>query len=67
MYMPRPDPIEYLNIFYFYITSTNSLHCFFSAYSTSTAQSAEDGLHCPVQIRHLDLDAVQEDPNIFPF
>ena len=24
---PRPDPIEQLNICYFYITSTNSLHC----------------------------------------
>ena len=28
MYMPRPGPIEDLNIFYFYISSTNSLHCF---------------------------------------
>ena len=26
--MPRPGPIKHLNIFYFYITSTNSLHCF---------------------------------------
>ena len=34
---PTPGPIEHLNIFYFYITSTNSLHCFFSAQSTSTA------------------------------
>ena len=25
----RPGPIEHLNTFYFYITSTNSLHCFF--------------------------------------
>ena len=40
---------------------------FFSTHSTSTAQSAEDGLHCPLQTRHLDLDVVQEDPNIFPF
>ena len=53
---PRPGPIEHLNIFYFYITSTNSLHCFLAHIARAQHISAEDGLYCPLQIRHLDLD-----------
>ena len=53
---PRPVPIENLNIFYFYITSTNSLHCFLAHIARAQHISAEDGLYCPLQIRHLDLD-----------
>ena len=39
-----------------YITSTNSLHCFSAHTARAQHISAEDGLHCPLQIRHLDLD-----------
>ena len=53
---PRPGPIEHLNFFYFYITSTNSLHCFLAHIARAQHISAEDGLFCPLQIRHLDLD-----------
>ena len=53
---PRPGPIEHLNIFYFHITSTNSLHCFLAHIARAQHISAEDGLYCPLQIRHLDLD-----------
>ena len=56
---PRPGSIEHLNIFYFlYITSRNinSLHCFLAHTERAQHISAEDGLHCPLQIRHLDLD-----------
>ena len=53
---PRPGPIEHLNFFYFYITSTNSLHCFLAHIARAQHISAEDGLYCPLQIRHLDLD-----------
>ena len=60
---PRPVPIENLNIFYFYITSTNSLHCFLAHTSRVQHISAEDGLHCPLQIRHLDLDLGSLSPN----
>ena len=44
------------NFFYFYITSTNSLHCFLAHIARAQHISAEDGLYCPLQIRHLDLD-----------
>ena len=54
---PRPGPIEHLNFFYFYITSTNSLHCFLAHIARAQHISAEDGLYCPLQIRHLDLDS----------
>ena len=53
---PRPGPIEHLNFFYFYITSTNSLHCFLAHIARAQHISAEDGLYCPLQIKHLDLD-----------
>ena len=50
---PRSGPIEHLNIFYF--ISPAQIRCtVFSTYSTSTA--GEDGLYCPLQIRHLVLD-----------
>ena len=52
----RNSPIEHLNIFYFYITSTNSLHCFLAHIARAQHISAEDGLYCPLQITHLDLD-----------
>ena len=55
------------NFSYFYITSTNSLHCFLAHIARAQHISAEDGLHCPLQMRHLDLDVVQEDPNILTF
>ena len=48
--------IEHLNTFHFYITSTNSLHCFLAHIARAQHISAEDGLYCPLQIRHLDLD-----------
>ena len=44
------------NFFYFYITSTNSLHCFLAHIARAQHISAEDGLYCPLQIRNLDLD-----------
>ena len=53
---PWPGPIEHLNIFSFYITSTNSLHCFLVHIARAQHISAEDGLYCPLQIRHLDLE-----------
>ena len=43
-------------IMYFYITSTNLLHCFLAHIARAQHISAEDGLYCPLQIRHLDLD-----------
>ena len=53
----RPGPIEHLNIFlFFFITSTNSPHCFLAHTAQAQHISAEDGLHCPLQIRHLDLE-----------
>ena len=57
---PRPGPIAQLNIFYFYITSTNSLHCFLAYIARAKHISAEDGLYCPLQIRHLHLDLACE-------
>ena len=44
------------HFFYFYITSRNSLHCFLAHIARAQHISAEDGLYCPLQIRHLDLD-----------
>ena len=52
---PRPGSIEHLNTFHFYIT-TNSLYCFLAHIARAQHISPEDGLYCPLQIRHLDLD-----------
>ena len=43
-------------IMYFYITSTNLLHCVLAHIAWAQHISAEDGLYCPLQITHLDLD-----------
>ena len=39
-------------------TSANSLYCFLAHTARAQHLSAEDGLHCPLQIRHLDYDSV---------
>ena len=49
---PRPGPIEHLNTFYFFITSTNSMHCFLAHRAQAQHISAEEGPYCPLQIRH---------------
>ena len=49
---PRPGPIEHLNTCYFFITSTNSMHCVLAHRAQAQHISAEDGPYCPLQIRH---------------
>ena len=53
---PGQAQLSIWTFFYFYITSTNSLHCFLAHIARAQHISAEDGLYCPLQIRHLDLD-----------
>ena len=49
---PRPGPIEHLNTCYFFITSTNSMHCVLAHRAQAQHISAQDGPYCPLQIRH---------------
>ena len=49
---PRPGPIEHLKTCYFFITSTNSMHCLLAHRAQAQHISAEDGPYCPLQIRH---------------
>ena len=51
---PGQAPLNITTFFYFYITSTNSLHWFLAHTARAQHISAEDGPHCPLQIRHLD-------------
>ena len=40
-----------------FCTSTNSLCCFLAHTERGQHLSTEDGLHCPLQIRHLGYDS----------
>ena len=40
-----------------FCTSTNSLRCFLAHTERAQHLSAENGQHCPLQIRHLNLDS----------
>ena len=53
---PRSGPIEHLNIFLFLYHQRKFAALLLAHIARAQHKSGEDGLYCPLQIRHLVLD-----------